>query len=270
MTHIRHHDEGKAQMTGQGVGHELAGQTVFVVGAGSGIGQGVAVRLAARGMGVVCVDRDGRSAEQTAASITAAENGPALAQVADVTEAVSVRRAFDAGVERFGQVHAVVNCAGVQGPLGRRSHEVELDAFDAAVAVNLRGALVVSQAALAHMLGHRYGRIAHVASIAGKDGNPNMIGYSASKAGLIGLVKAMGKEYATDGIMINAVAPAVIHTPFLDTQPAEVIDYMTSKIPMGRVGTIDDVAAVIAFMISPACAFTTGFCFDASGGRATY
>lgn len=240
---------------------------MVVVGAGSGIGRGVAVRLARRGMGVVCVDRDGDAVEQTATSIT---SGSALAQVADVTDAASVGRAFDAAAGRFGQVHAVVNCAGVQGPLGRRSHEVDVAEFDAAVAVNLRGALLVSQAALRHMLPHGYGRIVHVASIAGKDGNPNMIGYSASKAGLVGMVKAMGKEYATDGITINALAPAVIRTPFLDTQPADVLDYMTGKIPMRRVGTIDEVAAVVAFMVSPACSFTTGFCFDASGGRAVY
>lgn len=240
---------------------------MVVVGAGSGIGRGVAVRLARRGMGVVCVDRDGDAVEQTATSIT---SGSALAQVADVTDAASVGRAFDAAAGRFGQVHAVVNCAGVQGPLGRRSHEVDVAEFDATVAVNLRGALLVSQAALRHMLPHGYGRIVHVASIAGKDGNPNMIGYSASKAGLVGMVKAMGKEYATDGITINALAPAVIRTPFLDTQPADVLDYMTGKIPMRRVGTIDEVAAVVAFMVSPACSFTTGFCFDASGGRAVY
>jgi 3-oxoacyl-[acyl-carrier protein] reductase len=109
-----------------------------------------------------------------------------------------------------------------------------------------------------------------VASIAGKEGNPNMIGYSATKAGLIGMVKAQGKEYAQDGITINALAPAVIHTPFLDTQPREVVDYMTAKIPMGRTGTAEEASTMLTWMISPACSFTTGFTFDLSGGRATY
>jgi 3-oxoacyl-[acyl-carrier protein] reductase len=110
----------------------------------------------------------------------------------------------------------------------------------------------------------------HVASIAGKEGNPNMIGYSASKAGLIGLVKAQGKEYSRDNITVNAVAPAVIRTPFLDSQPQSVIDYMLAKIPMGRTGTLDEVAEMLAFIVSPAASFTTGFTFDLSGGRATY
>lgn len=248
---------------------DLAGHTAVVIGAGSGIGRGVAEHLAARGMNVAVVDRSAETAQQTA-DIIGRVGGAAESFAADITAAESVRGAFDAVVERFGQVHALVNTAGVPGPQGKRSHEVDLKEFDTTIAVNLRGALVVSQVAVDHMLTHGYGRIAHVASIAGKEGNPNMIGYSASKAGLIGMVKAMGKEYSGDGITINALAPAVIHTPFLDTLPAETIDYMTSKIPMGRVGTIEEVAAMVAFMVSPACSFTTGFCFDASGGRATY
>lgn len=245
------------------------GQAVFLVGAGSGIGRGTALLLARRGMQVICVDRDGESVQALAGRIVAT-GGTAVSRAADVTDPESVERAFADAVTEFGQVHAVVNCAGVQGPMGRRSHEVDLAEFDATVAVNLRGALVVSRAALPHLVEQQYGRIVHVASIAGKEGNPAMIGYSASKAGLIGLVKAMAKEYATDGITINALAPAVIRTAFLDDQPQQVIDYMTAKIPMGRVGHIEEVAEMITFMVSPACSFTTGFCFDASGGRATY
>jgi 3-oxoacyl-[acyl-carrier protein] reductase len=245
------------------------GQAVFVVGAGSGIGRGAALHLARRGMAVACVDRTAEPVAELADKIVAT-GGSAISHAADVTDPDSVERAFAATVAEFGQVHAVVNCAGIQGPMGRRSHEIELAEFDAAVAVNLRGALVVSRAALPHLVEQQYGRIAHVASIAGKEGNPSMIGYSASKAGLIGMVKAMAKEYATDGITINALAPAVIRTSFLDSQPQEVIDYMTARIPMGRVGTIEEIAEMITFMVSPACSFTTGFCFDASGGRATY
>lgn len=248
---------------------QLRGQVVFVVGAGSGIGRGAAQLLAARGMSVVCVDRDVAAVGAAARSITESGN-VALAQPADVTDLQALVTAFAAAVEAFGQVHAVVNCAGVQGPLGRRSHEVSLVEFDATYAVNLRGALAVSQVALPHMLEHRYGRIVHVASIAGKEGNPNMVGYSATKAGMIGMVKAQGKEYAEDGITVNALAPAVIQTAFLDSQPPEVLRYMTDKIPMRRTGTIEEVAEMLAFMVSPACSFTTGFTFDLSGGRATY
>lgn len=252
-----------------GTNTDIAGHTTVVVGAGSGIGRGVAIHLAERGMNVGVVDRSTDGAQQTAEAI-AQSGGVAAAVAADITDAGSVRSAFELIVARFGQVQALVNSAGIPGPQGAPSHEVDLADFDTTIAVNLRGALVVSQVAIEHMLAYGYGRIAHVASIAGKEGNPNMIGYSASKAGLIGMVKAMGKEYANAGITVNALAPAVIHTPFLDTLPAETINYMTSKIPMGRVGTIDEVAAMVAFMVSPACSFTTGFCFDASGGRATY
>ncbi|MEV0720341.1 SDR family oxidoreductase [Asanoa sp. NPDC050611] len=244
----------------------IAGQVAVVVGAGAGIGRATSALLAARGMTVACLDRDERSARETAEAI----GSSASAHGADVTDADSVRAAFQAVADAYGQVHAVVNCAGVQGPTGAPSHLVDLDAFDQAYAVNLRGALVVSQVAVSHMLPHRYGRIVHVASIAGKEGNPNMIGYSATKAGMIGMVKAQGKEYARDGITVNALAPAVIDTGFLTKLPDEVVRYMLDRIPMGRAGTVDDAARLIAWVVSPECGFTTGFTFDLSGGRATY
>lgn len=246
-----------------------ARQTLIVVGAGSGIGAGVARLLAPRGWQVACLDRDGGAADSVAASITAA-GGTAIGLAADVTDTASIGTAFDHVEARFGQLHAVINTAGIQGPLGVRSHEVAIDDVDRVYSVNLRGALAVSQAAVTRMLPHGYGRIVHVASIAGKEGNPGMIAYSTTKAGLIGMVKAQGKEYAKDGITINALAPAVIQTPFLDTQPDDVIAYMTEKIPMGRTGTVNEVAELLGWMISPACSFTTGFAFDLSGGRATY
>jgi 3-oxoacyl-[acyl-carrier protein] reductase len=129
---------------------------------------------------------------------------------------------------------------------------------------------VVAQAVLPRMLAQNYGRILHVASIAGKEGNAGMAAYSASKAGLIGLVKSMAKDYAETGVTINALAPAVIQTPLVDALPQATIDYMTAKIPMRRCGTLEEVAAMIAWIVSPACSFTTGFTFDLSGGRATY
>lgn len=135
---------------------------------------------------------------------------------------------------------------------------------------NVHGALVVSQVAVEYMLPHGYGRVVHVASISGKEGNPNMVAYSSSKAAMIGMVKAQGKEYARAGITVNAVAPAVIRTDMVDAMPDEVVAYMVSKIPMGRTGELAEAAALIAFVASSACSFTTGFAFDLTGGRATY
>jgi len=151
-----------------------------------------------------------------------------------------------------------------------KAHAVDLEDFDAVCRINLRGALVLSQAVLPQMQAQNYGRILHVASIAGKEGNAGMTAYSASKAGLIGLVKSMAKDYAETGITINALAPAVILTPMVEALPQATVDYMTTKIPMRRCGTLQEVSEMIAWIVSPACSFTTGFTFDLSGGRATY
>lgn len=242
---------------------------IVVIGGGAGIGEGTSLLLGQRGAAVVVVDRDETSAASTAEAIRAS-GGRASAIAGDVTDLASLETAFAHAVDWNGQVHAVVNTAGIQGPLGLPSHQVDIEAFERTLKVNLTGCLLVAHVAVPHMLEHGYGRIAHVASIAGKEGNPNMAAYSASKAGMIGLVKTQGKEYAGTGVTVNALAPAVIQTPFLDTQPPEIIDYMTKKIPMGRVGTVTEAAEMIAFMVSPACSFTTGFTFDLSGGRATY
>ena len=247
----------------------VEGHAVIVVGGGSGIGRAIALLLADQRARVMVVDRDEKSTDETARLIRD-RGGVADQAVADVTDASTVRAAVARTEQAFGQIHALVNSAGITGPLGRRAHEVDIDEFDATYRVNLRGALVVSQAVLPSMVAAGYGRILHLASIAGKEGNPNMIGYSASKAGLIGLVKALGKEYAKDGVTINALAPAVVDTPFLRDQPPEVVAYMLEKIPMGRPGGLDEIAAVAAFAVSPASGFTTGFTFDATGGRATY
>src|SRR6266404_1192025 len=222
-------------------GTSLDGQNVLVAGAGSGIGQSVARRLADLGMTIVCVDRDAAAIDRTVAAITD-DGGRATPVTTDIGDEQSVEACFQTATDAVGQLHALVNSVGIQGPLGLRSHEVDVAGLDATYAVNLRGAFLLSRAALRHMLAFKYGRIVHIASIAGKEGNPNMVCYSATKAGLIGMVKSQGKEYAEDGITVNAIAPAVIQTPFLDTQPPEVIDYMTARIPMQRTGTVAEVA----------------------------
>ncbi|MEE8246065.1 MAG: SDR family NAD(P)-dependent oxidoreductase [Alphaproteobacteria bacterium] len=242
---------------------------VAVVGAASGIGQAAARFLAAHGAAVACLDLDEGGAQGTAEAIAAA-GGRASARALDVTVESTIAPALGAVERALGQLHAVVNCAGITGTTNLRSHQVALDDFDRVYRVNLRGALALSQAVLPGMLARDYGRILHVASIAGKEGNAGMAAYSATKAGLIGLVKSMAKDYAETGVTINALAPAVIRTPMVEALPEAQVTYMTDKIPMKRCGELDEVAAMIAWIVSPACRFTTGFTFDLSGGRATY
>jgi 3-oxoacyl-[acyl-carrier protein] reductase len=242
---------------------------VVVVGAGSGIGRAAAAHLAEAGARVGCLDRNAAAASETARSIEAA-GGHAIAVEADVTQERGLGSAMDGIAKDLGSLEALVNCAGITGRTNVKGHEVDLADFDEVYRINLRGALAVSQAVLPRMLAGNYGRILHVASIAGKEGNAGMAAYSATKAGLIGLVKSLAKDYAETGVTINALAPAVIRTPLVEVLPQATVDYMTAKIPMRRCGTLEEVAAMIAWIVSPACSFTTGFTFDLSGGRATY
>ncbi|MGH6720106.1 MAG: SDR family NAD(P)-dependent oxidoreductase [Alphaproteobacteria bacterium] len=242
---------------------------VAVVGAGSGIGRAAAAYLAGQGVMVGCLDRDAPANAASAQAITAA-GGTAFAHGVDVTDEATIGPALDAVARAFGRLDGLVNCAGITGLTNRKAHDVDLADFDRVYRINLRGAMALSIAVLPRMLERGYGRVLHVASIAGKEGNAGMAAYSATKAGLIGLVKSMAKDYATTGITINALAPAVIQTPMVDALPAAQVTYMTDKIPMRRCGTLDEVAQIIAWIVSPACSFTTGFTFDLSGGRATY
>ena len=173
-------------------------------------------------------------------------------------------------ISDHGQIDALINTAGVVGPTNTKVEDVEWAAFERTVTINLFGTVWITQAILPHMKERGYGRIAHVASIAGKEGNPGMHAYNASKAGLIGFIKGVGKEVAAEGITINALAPAVIRTPMNADTSEETLKYMLGRIPMGRVGEPEEAAEILAFMVSRACSFTTGFTFDASGGRATY
>jgi 3-oxoacyl-[acyl-carrier protein] reductase len=248
---------------------QFGGQGVVVVGAASGVGRETATLLASRGARIAALDRNLEGCHATLEGVAAgAPEGFALQM--DVTDPSSVASAVAAAEERLSGASVLVNCAGITGVTNRLSEDVELDDWDLVHAINLRGAFLLSRAVLPAMVRRRYGRILHVASIAGKEGNAGMVAYSASKAGLIGMVKAQGKEYATTGVTVNALAPAVIRTAMVDALPDEQVSYMTEKIPMRRTGTLREAAEMIAWIVSPACSFTTGAVFDLSGGRAVY
>jgi 3-oxoacyl-[acyl-carrier protein] reductase len=245
--------------------HPLSGQTAIVTGAATGIGEAIATRLAASGAIVAIVDRDLEGGERVAAAI----GGGAFAIRADITRSPEVEQAVAGVLARTGRIDILVNDAGMAGkaaPIWEQSN----DDWDRNIALNLTAIFYFCRAVVPHMRERGYGRIVNIASIAGKEGNPRMIAYSASKAGVIGLTKSLGKELATDGVCVNAVAPAVVRTKILGQLTPEQIQYMTDKIPMKRTGTPEEVANVVHFLCGPECSFVTAQCYDASGGRATY
>lgn len=243
----------------------FSGQGAVISGGASGIGRAIARRLRAEGAKVAVFDLDAEALDALAA-----EFGPGhRVRRVDVTSEADVAAAV-ASLADWGPVDLLVNCAGITGRTNLRAHEVPLDDFERVLRVNLVGSFLLSKAVLPGMVGRGYGRVLHLASIAGKDGNAGMAAYSASKAGVIGLTKSQGKDYAGSGVTVNALAPAVIRTPLVDAMPPAQVDYMTSRIPMQRCGTLDEVAALAAFILSREASFTTGFTFDLSGGRAVY
>lgn len=241
-------------------------QVAIITGGASGIGLAIAKRLHSEGARVAMIDL--KSAVLQPAAKSVGEN--AFAFVCDVTNEDQVKVAVDQIAERFGRIDILVNSAGVTGKTNIKSHEVELNDFLFVFEVNVVGSFLTSRAVLPHMLKRNYGRILHIASIAGKEGNAGMLAYSTSKAAVIGMAKVQGKEYAETGITVNALAPAVIRTAMVDALPAEQVKYMTDKIPMKRCGTLEEIARLAAFIVSPGASFTTGFTFDMTGGRATY
>ncbi len=246
----------------------LSGQTAVVTGAARGIGAGIARRLARAGAKAIVADRNLPGAESSAEALRS-ENLQAEAVELDVTGSSVVTSAFERLIAIHGQIHVLVNCAGIAGkaaPVQKQSDEDWISVID----VNLNGVFYCCRVVMAHMIAKNYGRIVNIASLAGKEGNPNMAAYSASKSGVIALSKSLGKETAGYDICVNAVSPTVIRTPILDQITEEQVEYMTSKIPRGRTGTIEEVAAVAHFLASPDCSFVTGQCYDVSGGRATY
>ncbi len=247
---------------------DLSGQTALVTGAATGIGEAIAWRLARAGATVAVADIDAPGASAVAAAITR-DGLSAFPIEVDIADAESVARAVAAVLARTGRIEILVNNAGIAGKAAPLWEQTP-DEWRAVMAVNLDGVFHCCRAVITHMRRRRYGRIVNIASIAGKEGNPNMTAYSASKAGVIAFTKALAKEVALEGICVNSVAPAVVRTRILDQLTPEQINYMTSRIPMRRTGTPEEIAAVVHFLASPDCSFVTGQCYDASGGRATY
>ena len=241
-------------------------QVAIITGGADGLGFALAKRLVSEGAFVAIFDFVEEKLQRAQAAL-----GPASAGFkVDITEAGAVGAAVDQLVAAKGRVDLLVNCAGITGKTGLKSHEVTLEDFDRVMNVNVRGAFIMFQAVIGPMMKRNYGRVLLVSSVAGKDGNAGMLAYSTSKAAVIGMAKVQGKEYAETGVTINALAPATIRTAMVQALPEAQVKYMTDKIPMKRCGTTEEFAAMAAFIVSPENSFTTGFTFDLTGGRTTY
>lgn len=236
------------------------GRVAVVTGGISGIGAGIAARLAAEGARVSVWDMDAAALGKVQAT---------HAVVLDVTDADAVHRAAGETIQALGRIDILVTSAGITGP-NHTTWEYPVAAWDRVIDVNLKGVFYCNRAVVPHMQANGYGRIVNIASIAGKEGNPNASAYSASKAGVIGLTKALGKELAATEIRVNCVTPAAVKTPLFAQMSQQQIDWMLSKIPVGRFGEIEEVSALVCWLASEECSFSTGAVFDVSGGRATY
>jgi len=243
----------------------LSGRVALVTGGARGIGLAIAQRLVAEGARVAIVDLDEPAARNAASGLGAS----AIALAADVTRTADVERAVAAAHRQWGRLDIVVNNAGITGG-SRLTWELTDEDWNQVIACDLTSVFLVARAAVRLMLAQGSGRIINIASIAGKEGNPTLVPYSTAKAGVIGLTKALAKEVANRGIFVNAVAPAVIGTDLVKQMSKETVDYLVAKIPMGRIGRPDEVAALVAWLASDECSFSTGAVYDLSGGRATY
>ena len=247
---------------------DLAEQTAIVTGAAQGIGEGIATRLARAGARVAVADRNTAAAEASAGRLVGS-GAQAFPVSVDVASPSSIEAMVELVVAKTGGIDILVNNAGIAGKAAPVWDQSDED-WQSVIDINLTGVFRCCRAVIGHMRDRDYGRIVNIASVAGKDGNPNMSAYSASKAGVIALTKSLGKEVAENNICVNAVTPAVIRTPILEQLTPEQVDYMTSRIPRRRTGKIEEVAAVVHFLASPDCSFVTGQTYDVSGGRSTY
>jgi len=245
-------------------------QVAIVTGGADGIGKAVVERLAREGAQVTIFDLNEKLGEQVCAEF--GEQGLTVSTKAvNVADEESVKSGIDAVISgNGGRLDVMVHCAAVVGQTSTKITDVDTAEFDKVCAVNLTGSFLITKYAINAMEPNNYGRVLLFASIAGKEGNAGMIAYSASKAGVIGLIKAVGKDYAESGITVNAIAPAVIKTPMVEGIDPDQVKYMTDKIPMKRCGTLDEVAALSCWIVSEEAGFNTAFTFDLTGGRAVY
>ncbi|MBP7667396.1 MAG: SDR family oxidoreductase [Burkholderiaceae bacterium] len=247
--------------------YDLQGRVAVVTGGAQGIGFATAQRLQRSGATVVLWDLD---TERLPGAVQAlAGGGPVSAEVVQLTDEAAVAAATAATIARHGRIDILVNNAGITGG-NAPTWELSPAAWRQVVEVNLIAPFLTCRAVVPGMIANGWGRIVNIASVAGKEGNPNASHYSASKAGLIGLTKSLGKELATKGVLVNAVAPAAARTAIFDQMAPAHIQFMLGKIPMGRFVAVDEIAAMVAWLCSPECSFATGAVFDLSGGRATY
>ena len=243
----------------------FGGQVAVVTGAADGLGRAIAQRLLAEGATVCFLDRD----EKKLAAATG--NHPkAHPLVADICDEAAIEGAFERAFTEHGRLDIAVNSAGIVGPNNKKVTETPAEGYAEVLKVNLFGSFVVCKHALRQMTKRNYGRVLLIASIAGKEGNAGMCAYSSAKAGVIGLAKSAGKEFAETGMTVNALAPAVVQTALVAGMEPAQVKYMTDKIPMKRCCTLEEVASLAAWIVSPEASFNTGFTFDLTGGRAVY
>jgi NAD(P)-dependent dehydrogenase (short-subunit alcohol dehydrogenase family) len=243
---------------------DLKNRAAIVTGGAAGIGFAIAQRLVASGARVSLWDRDDKTLAECAKSLVGAHTARL-----DVSDEAQVKRAFDESAKALGRVDALVCSAGITGP-NMATWEYPVADWKQVLDVNLTGVFLCNRAAVPHMKANDYGRIVNIASIAGKEGNPNASAYSASKAGVISLTKSLGKELAKTGIRVNCVTPAAVKTGMFAQMTQAHIDFMLSKIPMNRFGEVEEIAALVAWLCTEECSFSTGAVFDLSGGRAVY
>ena len=244
---------------------DFNGRAAIVTGGAQGIGLAIAKRLTASGAKVRIWDRDDKMLANSVASLGGQASGDAL----DVTDAAAVERGVKTALEALGRIDVLVNNAGIAG-LNKPTVDYPIDEWERVLRINLTSQFLCCRAVAPAMVKAGYGRIVNIASIAGKEGNPNAVAYSASKAGVIALTKSLGKELAQSGVLVNCVTPAAAKTAIFDQMTETHINYMLSKIPMSRFVTVDEVASLVCWLASEDCAFSTGGVFDISGGRATY
>jgi NAD(P)-dependent dehydrogenase (short-subunit alcohol dehydrogenase family) len=242
----------------------FAGRAAIITGGASGLGKAVAARIVAEGGTVSLWDVDPDSLAEAVAGV-----GAAHSVVLDVSDQAAVAQAAAAARQALGRIDILVASAGITGATAP-VHQFPLDSWRRVIDINLNGLFYCCREVVPFMLEGGYGRIVNVASVAGKEGNPNASAYSASKAAVIGLTKSLAKELATLGVIANSLTPATFESPILEQLPQSQVDYMRSKIPMGRLGEIEESAAMVCFMASQECSFTTGATFDTSGGRTTF